>query len=439
MARANDMNSDQALGIAGGWLVSVLCFYFACRLRSRERLLTMLPTVKAQGVFIGFVELKGTAEVRRPLTSYLAEEPCIHYTWCVEEHWSRTVIEHYKDKDGRSQTRTRHESGWKTVADGGEMIRFYLRDDTGVVRIDPNGAEIEGVELFSETCGRGDPLYYGKGPDLSVSDSDHRRRFTETGIPVGATLYVAGQSRERRDVVAAEIAADERAPMYLISMRDEKDVESGMGWGSWGLALLALLAQGAGAVLGSQNTREGPVPALLVGGGVFLLTWALGWCWMAYNSLVGIRQRVRNAGSLIEIELKRRHDLIPNIVASVQGYRDYEAALQKELAALRTQMTATMPGQPGPDPEAVLPALRAIVERYPDLKANTTFAALQKTLIETEQRIALARSYFNSIATAYNNCLEVVPDRFVSGMAGLRPQPLLAAAEFERAPVEVDL
>jgi hypothetical protein len=87
----------------------------------------------------------------------------------------------------------------------------------------------------------------------------------------------------------------------------------------------------------------------------------------------------------------------------------------------------------------VLPAIRAITERYPELKANASFLELQESLIETEQRIALARGYFNEIAAGYNTCLEVVPDRFVASLGVLKPQPLLAAADFERAAVSVEL
>lgn len=76
---------------------------------------------------------------------------------------------------------------------------------------------------------------------------------------------------------------------------------------------------------------------------------------------------------------------------------------------------------------------------YPDLKASELFLKLQKSLTETEQRIALARDYCNDIASFYNARLEIVPDRFIAGMMQLRSQPLIAAADFERAPVEVKL
>jgi hypothetical protein len=160
--------------------------------------------------------------------------------------------------------------------------------------------------------------------------------------------------------VAAEIAYDERAPLYLISTRSEKQVESGLGWASWGLAFLALCLTAAGIFFGRYDQRDLPIPEWIVGGTAFLVAWVLGWFWMAFNSIIALRQRVRNAASLIDIELKRRHDLIPSLMAAVQGYRDHESTLQKELAALRTQMGATLPGSPGPDPAALLPSLRVI-------------------------------------------------------------------------------
>lgn len=399
----------------------------------------MLPTVKAHGVFIGFVELKGTADSHRPLRGWLSDQKCVHYTWSVEEHWSHTYTETYKDNEGRTRTRTVHESGWKTVADGGEMIRFYLRDDTGVIRIDPQGAKMEPVVTFEVECDDGDPLYYGKGPQDAVMHSDYRRRFVENGIPLGLPLYVVGQSRERDDIVAPEIAADPKAPMFLITCRSEKDITSGMSWSSWGLAFLAAVLLGVGVGLGRAGPYGIPVRDLIFAGVGFVAVWLLGWTWMVYNSLIELRQRVRRAGALMDVELKRRHDLIPSLVGAVQGYRDYESKVQQEVAALRSQMGATLPGQPGPDPAAVLPKLRAITEKYPDLKANESFQALQESLIECEQRIALARGYFNEIASGYNTCIEVVPDRFVAAIGGLGAQPLLAAADFERAAVTVDL
>lgn len=112
--------------------------------------------------------------------------------------------------------------------------------------------------------------------------------------------------------------------------------------------------------------------------------------------------------------------------------------MQTELAALRSQLNATAPGVAGPDHGAISAQVIAIAERYPELKADQAFLALQKTLVETEQRIALARGYFNDIATHYNTRLETVPERYVALLGAMKQQPLMAANEFERAEVKVN-
>lgn len=429
------------LPIVGG-VLGLLCLVAGFRTGQRRRLIENLPTSKTTGVFIGLVELKGTAESIQPITSYLANAACVHYQWRVEEHWSRTVTETYTDKDGKRRTRTRHESGWKRVADGGEMIPFYLKDDCGTVQIQPTGANIEPVRMFSHTCGRLDPLYYGKGPAWAVSHSDHRRRFWEDGIPLHSMLYVMGQAREREDVVAAEIARDENAPMFLISTRSEDQVSSGMKWGERVWAFSGLLLAVGPVIWFDAQRGAAPatrVPVYLLAAFAYCVMWALAWVWMVFNSLVDLRQRVRRAWSLVDIQLKRRHDLIPNLVEVVKGLRDYERELQTELAALRTELSATPPGQAGADYHAVNRVAIALVERYPALKADESFLALQRNLTDTEHRIALARGYFNDIATHYNTRLETVPERSVAGLVKMKPQALMGANDFERAPVAVEL
>ena len=425
-----------------GALLALAGLFAAFRDGRRRRLIENLPTSKTTGVFIGLVELKGTAESAEPLASYLAGAACVQYAWTVEEHWSRTVTETYTDDKGHTQTRTRHESGWTRVADGGEMIPFYLQDDCGVILVRPDGAKIEPVKIFDETCGTGDPLYYGKGPAGAVADSDYRRRFVETALPLKANLYLVGQARERSDIVAPEIAADKNAPMFLISTRTEEQVASGMKWGARGWTIFGLVAAVGFMVWRDAALNVNPASRILIYAAVaagYFFAVTLAWVWMVFNSFVDLRQRVRQAWSLVDIQIKRRFDLIPNLVNCVKGYRDHEAQLQTELAALRSQLQATPPGEPGPDHGAVSKQVIAIAERYPELKADEAFLSLQKTLSDTEQRIALARSYFNEIATHFNTRLETVPEGFVARLGTMKPQPLMAANDFERAAVTVDL
>jgi len=167
-----------------------------------------------------------------------------------------------------------------------------------------------------------------------------------------APLYLVGQARERADVVAPEIAADKEAPMFLISTRTEEKVRAGLGYGIWALTILGLIVFIAGFALRKGNLHRmladcWPQYAGLVA--VYVALALIGWIWMAFNSLVGLRNRVQQAWSLIDVQLKRRHDLIPRLVETVAALRTHEASTQTAVATLRGQLSATPPGMSGPD------------------------------------------------------------------------------------------
>ncbi|MGY8674143.1 MAG: GIDE domain-containing protein, partial [Verrucomicrobiia bacterium] len=346
------MNDATPLIPAIGSLLGILFLFLGLRANRKKRLLQNLPTAKTKGVFIGLVELKGSAESSEPFTSFLAESRCVQFSWKVEEHWSRTVRESYTDSKGRSKTRTRRESGWKTVASGGEEQPFYLEDDAGAVLVRPTGAKLEPLTIFSEHCTRSDGLYYGKGPDISVSNSDHRRKFTEIGFPIHTPIYVVGQAREREDIVAPEIAQDAAAPMFLISTKSEEQVTGKYATAAFLWSFFGLIFCVAGLIWFDSLRHQSPdqrIPIYLGVGVGYLMIWGIGWIWTVFNSLIDLRNRVRQAWSLVDVQLKRRHDLIPNLVTAVSGLKDYEAQAQQELAELRTQSTATAPGESGSD------------------------------------------------------------------------------------------
>jgi len=419
-------------------LAAVLLLWGSLRLRRRQRLLADMPTSKAAGVFVGMSEVKGSAECESPCTSFLAGAVCVLYQYKVEERWSRLVTTTTTDKDGRSHTQTRTESGWTAVATGNNSADFYVKDDTGAVLVRPEGAKIEPLTLFDETASRGDPLYYAKGPAMAVANSDHRRRFVEYGIPLHTPLYVVGRARERADVVAAEIAAAKEAELFLISTRSEEKVQSGYGAWSWVCLFLGLACLLAGLWI-LEDQRHAPfMPWRYVGVGAgYLAAFGVGWVWMVYNSLVGLRERTRQGWSLVDVQLKRRHDLIPGLAAACAGLAAHESGVQTALAALRGQQQATPPGAPGADFAGVAGELRAVVERYPALMAQEGFAKLHRELVGTEQRVALARAYYNDIATAFATRLEIVPDRWVGALGRMKAPALLHAENFERATVTV--
>ncbi len=440
MISSNPEYGAEILG--GAALAAAVLLWLSLRLRRRQRLIRDLPNSKVQGVFIGLVELKVTAESENPLTTYLAGQPCVQYAYRVEEHWSRTVTESYTDEKGQAQTRTRVEEGWTVVASGGAAEPFYGRDETGVIRILPDGAKVEPARLFDAAATRIDPIYYGKGPATTVANSTGRRRFIEEGIPLHAPLFVVGQARERDDVVAAEIAASKGAAIFLISTRSQERVQGAFALYSW-LAWLGGAAAAATAgylwALTGHPFGSRPLAGALVLAACFLLAWATGWAWMVYNSLINLRARVRQGWSLVEVELKRRNNLIPSLVSAVAALSSHEADVQTAVAALRTQAAATRPGQAGPDFAGLAATVRAVAERYPNLVAQEGFARLQKQLVETEQRIALARSYYNDIATHFATRVAQIPDHWLAAAGGIRAEALLVAADFERAPVRVNL
>ena len=402
------------------------CMLFALNAGRKRRLLDDTPVSKALGVFVGEVELEGVCVRRDPFTSYLAESPCVLYSWSVCEHWRRARQETYTDDKGRTRTRTVIDTGSDVVASGGETGGFYLQDETGYVWVDPEGADLETVKIFDRDVDRDDPLYYGKGPDGSVEGSTGERSFTEHGLPVGTSLFIRGRASERPDIVAAQIKHEAKADMFIITPRKEKDVSEGKATAYilWNL-LGAVFAAGFGAVITAAQVRDPAPLGLFIGLGLYLVALGGGWVWMVFNSIVGLRNRVRQAQSLIDVQLKRRADLIPPLVACVQGFRAHEASVQTLVAALRAQAA-------GGRPAAVAPMLVAVAEQYPDLRAQASFDELRKNLVETEDRIALARAYYNNIATFYNTRLERVPDRYVAGILNMEPEALFQAEGFER-------
>jgi hypothetical protein len=430
------------VSIVLGSLAALGCLFGVFWALRHKRLIDDLPTSKTQGVFIGLAELKGTAESETPLTSYLANALCVQYTWQIEEHWARTVTETYTDSKGHTQVRTRTESGWTKVGGDSKSVPFYLKDDTGIIQVVPDGAKIHNVKTFDETASRGSPLYFGKGPEREIANTTHKRRFHETALLLHTMLYVLGQARERQDVVAAEITHDKNAPMFLISTQTEKQISTGYARWFWALLVLGLICAIGSAVgrdmLANANRGLSWEPFVLASV-AFLAALAMGWVWTVYNSLINLHHRLQQGWSQVDVQLKRRHDLIPSLVKAVAGYRDYESETQKLITELRRQAEATPLGVVGPDFKGIAPMLRVIIERYPDLKANESFLRLQQALVDAEQRIALARDYFNDIATFYNTRLEIAPDRFVADLARLHPAALMSAADFERAPIEVNL
>ncbi len=184
------------------------------------------------------------------------------------------------------------------------------------------------------------------------------------------------------------------------------------------------------------------------------ITAILVWIIAIYNRLVSLRNRFKNAFAQIDVQLKRRYDLIPNLVETAKAYMAHESGtLEAVIAARNGAHTATQKVAADPtDPQAMqqmmaaeaglsgaLGKLFALAEAYPDLKANQTMMQLSEELTSTENKVAFARQAFNDAVMGYNTAIEVFPNSFVAGFGSFKPGTLLEATESpeERKAVKV--
>jgi len=164
------------------------------------------------------------------------------------------------------------------------------------------------------------------------------------------------------------------------------------------------------------------------------------WLVMTYNGLVSLRQRCRQAFSDIDVQLKQRHDLVPNLVETVKGYAVHErGTLEAVIQARNTALTAQGPAAQAQAEGMLQSALRqlfALAEAYPDLKANQNFQQLQGELSDLENKIAAARRFFNNAAAEYNATREAFPAVLFAQSMGFGPQEFFNLEETERTAVK---
>lgn len=174
---------------------------------------------------------------------------------------------------------------------------------------------------------------------------------------------------------------------------------------------------------------------------VIILAVILVWAISNYNLLVSRKNRVKNGWAQIDVQLKRRYDLIPNLVETVKGYAAHERELfEKVTQARATAMTAKTVGQTAQANNALtetLKSLFAVAENYPTLKANENFLRLQEELAATENKIAFARQFYNDEAMGYKITIEKFPSNIIAGIFRFIPEDFYSIPEGEKEPVKV--
>ena len=160
-----------------------------------------------------------------------------------------------------------------------------------------------------------------------------------------------------------------------------------------------------------------------------------------YNSLIKLRMRVKNAWAQIDVQLKRRYDLIPNLVSAVKGYMKHEKGVLEEVTKARTSLMSGSTQEKAKASNQITEALKsifAVAENYPNLKANENFMQLQEELSGTESKIAYARQFYNDSVMAFNEAIQVFPKNFFAKIFGFHQEEFFGAEGVERKNVKVE-
>ncbi len=180
--------------------------------------------------------------------------------------------------------------------------------------------------------------------------------------------------------------------------------------------------------------------ALLVILGVAVLV--IVWVVVKYNQLVSLRNRIQNAWSQIDVQLRRRYDLIPNLMETVKGYAKHESDVFDRVTQARAAGIHAGSVKEQADAEnqitGALKSLFAVAEAYPELKANQNFMMLQEELSGTESKIAYSRQFYNDTVTAYNTLIQSFPSSVIANSFGFKEQEYFPMEDAAREPIRVD-
>lgn len=426
--------------IIGLIIIFILMLIYKQKLK-KIRIIEDLPTSSIKGVFIGLVEIKGTAEIENVILLKFTSTPCVSYAWGISEHWEYEVTTENTDKDGNTTSSTHTKSGWTEIGGDTAVQPFYLKDKTGVILINPEKAELEMTESYNFECTDSDSYYYEYGPPNEVSNSTHKRRFFEKTFSLHEKLYIVGQAKIREDIVAPEIIYDPLCPFFLISSKDEKQINSNFRWNTWGIVFLGFLIWiGTFWLWKNAEENQKDLTNYLEDYWTYICTLSyftvplLVWFFQVFNSMVDLRNRTIRAWSLIDIELKRRADLIPKLFECIQGIKSYEKETQTTLTILRNEISKTESSTA----TSLLGQINILAEAYPNLKSSENFSGLMHELSNTEDRIALARNYFNETVCWQNTRFERIPEGWIARLAGITLAKTWNAEGFERRNVDLN-
>ncbi|MGK2950661.1 MAG: LemA family protein [Acidimicrobiales bacterium] len=396
----------------------------------RRRAYTDRATTPAAAVFAGRNEVKGRAWAEAPLTAHRTQLATVWWDYQLEEERTHTRTVTSTDSKGNTQSRTETYQQWHDIdARSGALPSFEVVDATGSVTVRLAGARVVPREVhrdvFKDT--RDDRGFLGKLFDNRTG----RYRETERAVVTGDTLFVVGEAQ-----LDAETATPVLAGGPLVSTRSEASHTGRLGAAVVVLVLVAAGALGMGTALALAGPTDPSPVEVAVAVAVPALALLVAWTVTTYNRLHLMAQSIRRAWSLIDVQLARRHDLVPALARAVAAHAAHERSVLEAVTLGRWEA-----GEDRHAPElsreasqqtAALQQVLARAEAYPQLAADASFQQLQRTLADTESRIAASRTFYNDTLTLLRTLAHSFPAVLVARFLQLEQHELLAADGFER-------
>ncbi len=412
-------------------VIAALLLIAAWMLDRRRRVYADLGTTPAAAVSAGRNEVKGRAWHAEPLISHLTRTPTVRWDYELEEEREHTRTVSSTDAKGNTTTRTETYQQWHTIdRKSGRHPHFDLVDESGAVRVAVDEASITDRQSHRDTFKERHRRSFLE-KFFSSDNRTGRYRETENLIAIGDTLYVVGDASLRDDVVEPQIAG---GTPFLISTRTEESHRRGLGF------LIPVFILGAAAPAGVSGHATAGSAGLVAGVALVGLVVILATTVVVFNRLQLLVQQAARAWSLIDVQLTRRHDLIPQIAAVARAASDHERVIFESISLERSSLIHDAPDATTvsqADHEAMeqtgrIQRLFAVVEEYPDLLAGDAMAALQHQLADAENRIAGSRTYYNNTVTILRNRRQTFPGFIVARWADPRRFALFTADGFER-------
>jgi hypothetical protein len=403
------------------WGVAVVAVLGAWGLDRRRRRYADLPPTPAAAVFAGRNEVVGRAWAEEPLSSRRVNAPCISWKYVLEEERTHTRVVSSTDSNGRTSTRTETYRQWHVIdTESGSLPEFEMVDPTGSVIVRLTGAKVETRRIHRDTFRREkEGGFFAKMFDNATG----RYRETEDAIVVGDTLFVVGEARLDQTRLVPVLSDD-----VLVSSRTEA---SRILWLSAGTAVsvLAAVALVAASIAVAVSPRDPTDPIAWVPGVcVALVGLAVAWVVTVYNRLRLVGQGVDRAHSLVDVQLRRRHDLIPAFADVVRAHVGHESTVLARIAEVRSTAASSSVAEQ----TAVLHEIVAVSEEVPTLAADESFAALAHQLADTEGRIAASRTFYNDSLNLLHDRRRHFPSSLVARWIPQSTHELFAADGFER-------